>query len=119
MYMAEPGALLTEEVRGGRGATEILSRRRLARGGAWGLARGVSVVDMDAERDRGRRFCFVVVFSLSWIFCRCRKRRSLKDVSGSDRQGCFDIPSCKFPRTFDALEWFFSGVAAFVARQMF
>lgn len=66
---------------GGYGATETLSLRRFVRDGESGLVdiKEVedSVVEVESERDDGRRPC-LVCFSLSWIFCLCRRSKSLK-----------------------------------------
>ena len=70
---------VVEDFRGGYGATEMLSLRRFVRGGEVVLEikeAAEAVVEVESEREDGRRPCFVC-FSLSWIFCRCRRRRSL------------------------------------------
>jgi hypothetical protein len=70
---------VVEDFRGGYGATEMLSLRRFVRGGEVVLEineAAEAVVEVESEREDGRRPCFVC-FSLSWIFCRCRRSRSL------------------------------------------
>jgi len=73
---------LTDRLRGGKGATDMLSRRRFARGADSDLPTLVacSVFRMDVDCARGRRDCLELL-SRSWIFWRCRRSRSLDNVS--------------------------------------